>query len=99
MREKSDREIWEEHVREYGKKSYGERVQELIKEEEEKPWESEEYYDFDFRQDYCPGCNKWTTIGNWKVRERGVVKDIWLCNKCGDKLVKKIKKQWRLRRL
>jgi hypothetical protein len=54
-----------------------------------------EEYNMDFIYGNCQDCGREQYIGNWKVREKGMIKDIWLCNKCGDKLERKIKSAWK----
>ncbi len=57
-------------------------------------WKKGKEYYIDFRMGYCSDCGKWTTIGNWKVRDKKkVTKDFWLCSKCGNKLENKINKK------
>lgn len=55
-----------------------------------------ESYALDFRMGNCTDCKKWTVRGNWKVRNvnTGEIRDVWLCDKCGEKLEVRVRKMW-----
>jgi len=54
-----------------------------------------EAYDIEFSLGNCSDCNREKYIGKFKLRDKGVIMDIWLCQKCYKKLENRIKREWK----